>query len=451
MEYLSNARRRISFLEGDELPAPLNAIIDLDESALQTSEVPAGLLGGIPFVVKDNIHVKGWASAAGSAVFQSPSDDDAPLIERLRNAGAIPIASANMTEWAAAGSSQIEDGYSERGGLTGNPWALDRSAGTSSSGSAAAVAAGYAPFALGTETIGSLCMPASHCGIYAMKATRGGVPSSGIVPFSGAQDVPGIFARNVTDLTLVMSVLLGRDLSRVSQVKVRVAFDADLSDPEQTDEELFLAFQDFAMKLRLNNPNFSTVPRIEASEYSRMDAVLNAELARDLDQYLRNRVGSSWQSLEDADRFSSFPFTSWGDGPAPRYDLFLKALTQSEVDISLERSAMERYFRSLLENMIGNDDVVVSVAYGPAEKTDVTRRSKRAPYRYHSFLDGISSSVGWPAITTPFIQVDGLPAGLIFVGRPGGEEFLLSAVSQLTSDGSLPTFATPRWRLPRRG
>ena len=159
-------RDRIAAVEA--APYALRAVIDIDNAATGGESGP---LSGIPFLVKDNYEVTGWASAAGSLVFSAPATQDAAVVATVRAAGAVPIASTNMSVWASAGSTELEPGFSPRGGLTGNPFALDRSAGESSSGSAAAVAAGLAPVALGTETMGSLTMPASLCGVFAFKPT----------------------------------------------------------------------------------------------------------------------------------------------------------------------------------------------------------------------------------------------------------------------------------------
>jgi amidase len=203
----------------------LNATIEFDERVLESVvNLPPAIarpLDGIPFLVKDNIEVEGWRTGAGSNFFLHDAESDARIIQLLRVAGAIPIASANMSEWASASSRFLEDGYSTRGGLTGNPWSLDRTAGGSSSGSAAGVAAGLAPFALGTETIASITYPASVCGVFAMKPTRGRLSTQGIVPYSRTQDVPGVFARTLADVKRVMNVLLKADLSTDSTTRIR--------------------------------------------------------------------------------------------------------------------------------------------------------------------------------------------------------------------------------------
>ncbi len=168
-----------------------------------------GPLHGIPVLIKDNIEAEGLPGCAGStALFRRPTRD-AALVTRLREAGAIILGSTNLSQWANIRSPFSTSGYSAGGGLVGNPWALDRSAGGSSSGSGAALAAGLAPLTVGTETDGSITCPASLNGVYGLKPTVGNVSRVGVVPISHSQDSPGPMARNLDDLALLYGVLSG--------------------------------------------------------------------------------------------------------------------------------------------------------------------------------------------------------------------------------------------------
>ncbi len=126
------------------------------------------------------------------------------------------LGSTNLSEWANFRSPHSVSGWSGVGGLTGNPWALDRSAGGSSSGSGAAVAAGLAPVAIGTETNGSITCPAALNGVVGLKPTVGSVSAHRVVPISASQDVPGPLTRSVADAAVVYEVLSGRDDCRVA-------------------------------------------------------------------------------------------------------------------------------------------------------------------------------------------------------------------------------------------
>ncbi|MBN8422742.1 MAG: amidase [Verrucomicrobia bacterium] len=188
----------------------VNAILELNPAACPLADSgPPGPLHGLPILLKDNIETAdSMQTTAGSLALRSLKPKvDAPLVTRLRSAGAIILGKTNLSEWANIRSPNSTSGWSARGGLTRNPHLLTHSASGSSSGSAAAVAAGLAPAAIGTETNGSIVSPASACGIVGFKPTVGLISGSGIIPITHWQDTAGPMTLTVKDAALLMQTL----------------------------------------------------------------------------------------------------------------------------------------------------------------------------------------------------------------------------------------------------
>ena len=200
----------------------LNSVIELNPDAAAIAraldaEAAAGRwrgpLHGLPVLLKDNIATGDrMATTAGSLALDGVrATRDAHLVQRLRAAGAVILGKTNLSEWANIRSTRSTSGWSARGGLTRNPYALDRSTSGSSSGSAAAVAASLAPLAVGTETDGSITSPASVCGLVGLKPTVGRISRDGVIPISHTQDTAGPMARSVADLALLYAAMVGTD------------------------------------------------------------------------------------------------------------------------------------------------------------------------------------------------------------------------------------------------
>ncbi|WP_204139133.1 amidase family protein [Halomicronema sp. CCY15110] len=201
----------------DEGPA-INALITINPNALAEAIAldaarargeNMGPLHGIPIILKDNYDTADMPTTAGSAVLaEAIPPDDAFVVSRLREAGAIILGKANMSEFAA---SYGRLGYSSRGGLTLNPYNLSRNASGSSSGTAAAIAANFAALGTGSDTAGSIRGPAAVTGLVGIKPTMGLVSRDGIVPLTLSFDVGGPIARTVTDAAIALGVMAGPD------------------------------------------------------------------------------------------------------------------------------------------------------------------------------------------------------------------------------------------------
>ncbi|WP_407272569.1 amidase family protein [Radiobacillus sp. PE A8.2] len=207
----------------DKTGPKINSILELNPEALHIAEAldkertasgPRGPLHGIPIIVKDNIDTadKMHTSAGSLALANNYASTDSFVAKKLREAGAIILGKANMTEWANFMTEGMPNGYSSRGGQVLNPYnpgELD--VGGSSSGSAASIATGLAVAAIGTETSGSILSPASSNSLVGIKPTVGLISRSGIVPISNSQDTAGPIAKTVTDAAIVLGALTGID------------------------------------------------------------------------------------------------------------------------------------------------------------------------------------------------------------------------------------------------
>lgn len=423
--------------------------------ARRTSGEPPRALEGVPILVKDNIQAIGLPGSAGSlALADSPVTQDAPLVTMLRDAGAVIMGSTNLSEWANFRGIGSISGWSAVGGLTGNPWSLDRSAGGSSSGSGAAVAAGLAPIAIGSETNGSITCPASFNGVVGFKPAVGSVPGEGIVPISASQDVPGPIGRSVRDVACVAEVLLDRidliaAIESASTVRVGVATTWG-SGHSATDNlaasVLAAATASFAELHEV------VVPVVDETVGADQVAILVGEFAEDLDAYLATRDGAAVRSMTEVIAFN--------DAHADQELVYFghEFLTMSVASggrgsdhYQAARARAIAWATSALDSALGEGvDVLVAAPYGPAWKSDYALGDAAASGGSICMAPAL---LGWPILTVPIGLVHDLPVAISITGRPGSEPALFAvgaaveAQAGLLVDGRL----TPRWRSPSRG
>ncbi len=430
----------------------------LDDARRCDDERSAGTLRshlhGVPVLVKDNIEAVGLPGTAGStALLGRDVLHDAPLVARLRAAGLVLLGSTNLSQWANMRSPQSTSGWSAVGGLTANPYRLDRCAGGSSAGSGAALAARLAPLAVGTETDGSITCPASLNGVVGLKPAVGVVPGEGVVPIAASQDSPGPMARTVADAAALFEVLAGIDgvVARVAlgATGVRVGVATNLMTGHGATDEVFRS----AVR-RANEAGVETVEVTVAEADDKVGAdeltVLLCEMADDLSTYLASRGGEGPSSLADVigfeDQHADVELAFFG------HEFFVQSLaTGGRGGASYDEARSRNVAWAVdvcLEPALANVDCFVAPCYSPAWKNDlVLGGSGSARWSQVTQAPAIA---GWPIATVPMGLVDGLPVGLSIVGRPGDEAVLLAVAQSieealgLTSAGSLvPGFIAP--------
>ena len=383
----------------DELAGPLNAVV----TVLGPSERAAdGPLLGIPVAVKDNIDVRGVVTTNASTVgVPPPAERDAAVVARLREAGAELLCKTNMLEYAAG---SVNPAY----GMTFNPLDPSRTSGGSSSGSAALVAAGVCDFALGSDTGGSIRIPAAYCGIVGLKPSYGLVPLAGVFPLSPTCDHVGTLTRTVEQAAILLGVLAGRRyaIKPVSGLRLGV-LRRQLHDPDLVPavrERVLGAIEALAAA------GFD-VTDVDVPEFDLVDDALGAIVLREAFDVHR-------ELLEREDD---------GYGPGTRALLELG----SRIDDETYRQGLAERERiaAAVARLFDEVDVLAgpTVAYpAPLEDPPVGTPEGDLEGRF----TGPYNIAGNPAISLPCGSVEGpLPAGLQLAAALGADELLLSAAS----------------------
>jgi amidase len=448
----SSAGRTTGYLERiAELNPVLGAVITvspdaLDEAAARDQD-PAGRRGplhGVPILIKDNIDVRGLPATAGSPALRGAGDrGDAFLVARLREAGAVILGKANLSEWANFRSYRSTSGWSTLGGQAANPHDLDRNPSGSSSGSGVAVAAGLATMAVGTETDGSIVCPASACGVVGLKPTLGLVSRHGIVPVSSAQDTAGPMTRTVTEAAVLLGVLAGPDpgdpatAAAEGQPASYTAFlDAGAlagarlgvwRDGPHEAGDTIMAVLDQALDV-LRDLGATVVDSVELPGAAGIEGPewlsLLHEFKRDINGYLRALPGPAPRSLADLIDFNIH------NGPSvlARFgqEIFLQAEATSgdpaDPAAQATRAEATARAREALDGPLAAHrlDAIVTLTANPAGLTDYVLGDNGV---FHT--SGPSAVAGYPAISVPAGQVSGLPVGLSFLGPAWSEPALI--------------------------
>lgn len=423
---------RIREIDAPDSASALRSVLALNRDALTEAAAADagdtdGPLRGVPVLIKDNIECIGLPGTAGSSALAGRRISvDAPLVARLRAAGAVILGATNLSEWANIRSSGSTSGWSAVGGLTRNPWRLERSAGGSSSGSGAAIAAGLAPLAVGTETDGSITCPASLNGVVGIKPTVGTVSTQRVIPISSSQDSPGPLARSVADAALMLEVLSGQTGFRAAAETSAAGLRIGIVETWFTGNAGADVLLEPALKgLTLRQVTMEEIPEdVQAAELH----VLLAELEDLLRAHLSGYDDLQVHSLADVVAYNrAHPEVELAHFSQ---DFFEQALALGGMDTDAYRQARARclaWAGSALEAALANVDVLVSPAYGPAWSSNFATGDVSVGGQCTS----PPALLGWPIVTVPMGLADGLPIGLAIIGRAGSEPMLISVAAQV--------------------
>jgi amidase len=432
----------------------INSVIEVNPDALQIAaqldaeRARSGArspMHGIPVLLKDNIDTADrMLTTAGSlALVDSRPAQDAFLVTKLRAAGAVILGKTNLSEWANFRSTRSTSGWSGRGGLTRNPYALDRNACGSSSGSGAAIAANLAVVAVGTETDGSIVCPSSINGLVGIKPTVGLVSRSGVIPISASQDTAGPMARSVADAVALLDAMVGADpRDPASTVKSRPAITdyAQFLEPDglrgarigvvrnlagfddRVDQLLDQAIE------AMRGQGAIVVDKLEIKNGKPLDdaelEVLHYEFKDGLNRYLATRSAAprtleeliafnDKQAARELQHFGQEIFlTSQAKGPLsdPKYIAAAK--------LAKSLAGPQGIDALLKANQL---DALIAPTTGLAWTTDLINGD-----HYTGGNAAQSAAVaGYPHITVPAGFVKGLPVGVSFVGTAWAEPALI--------------------------
>jgi amidase len=453
----------------------LGAVIEINPDALSIADAldkeradkgPRGPLHGIPILIKDNIDTADrMSTTAGSLALEGSHPlNDAFVVSKLRAAGVVILGKTNLSEWANFRSTHSTSGWSGRGGLVRNPYALDRNACGSSSGTGAAIAANLAAIGVGTETDGSIVCPSGTNGLVGIKPTVGLVSRSGIIPISQSQDTAGPMARSVTDAALLLGAMTGvdpadaasgpsasyasrdytksLDANALRGARIGVARKQYFGYSDVTDSiaEQAIADMKAAGAVIVDPADIPTASKMDACE----NEVLQTEFKAGINRYLAS-LGPSAPRRTLADLIAFNKEHSDREMPYFGQEIFLQSEKRGPLTNPQYIAARTRC--RLLARAQGIDlvlrqhrlDAIVAPTGGPAWTTDLVNGDHFA---------GASSTpaavAGYPSITVPAGDAFGLPVGISFIGTAWSEPRLIAlayAYEQITKHRAAPTFA----------
>lgn len=430
----------------DDAGPELNSVIVANANAPAEARAAAGLpLGGRTVLVKDNIETREWPTTAGSlALKDNATGRDAPLIARLRAAGGVVLGKANLSEWANIRSTRSTSGWSALGGLTRNPHATDRNPCGSSSGSGAAVAAGLAWAAIGTETDGSITCPASVNGVVGFKPTVGLVSRTHIVPISSSQDTAGPMARSVADAALLLNAIAGSDPADPATAEAdrhKVDYTAGLADASlrglrigvlrnaigdnpAVERAFNHALADMVQAGAVLAPiDFEADPKMGGDEF----LVLQYELREDLGAYLAGSPAEiPVRSLADVIAFNEAHAAEEMRWFGQEIFLMAEQATDRTAYEAARANSLRLAGAEGIDKLLSEYGVSVLVAptTGPAWSTDLVNGDH---YDGSVGAGNLAAIAGYPHLSVPMGAVHGLPIGLSLIGAKWSDSEVLRA------------------------
>jgi amidase len=401
-----------------------------------------GPLHGIPILLKDNIEsLDPLPTTAGSLALQdNVTGRDAPIVANLRAAGAVILGKTNLSEWANFRSTHSTSGWSGLGGLTKNPHVLDRSACGSSSGSGAAVTAGLAAGAVGTETDGSIVCPASLNGIVGVKPTLGLLSGERIVPISHSQDTAGPMTLSVTDAAIMLTAMVGKTPICLAQGCRKVDYAASLPEASLAGKRVgVLRYQAdrspqldplYAQALEQLKTAGAVLIEVDLGDTSPVDdaeeTVLFTEFKTDLNAYLATTPASV--KTRDLSQLIAFNRANPRELVLFGQEIFERASKSPSLDDEVYRTALansrrlagaEGISRALTKDHL---DFLVAPTTGPNWRIDLVNGDQ-----YTGSFSTLPAVAGYPHVTVPMGVLNHLPIGLSFIGEKWSEQQLLEA------------------------
>ncbi len=466
------ARRQIERIrELDDAGPELNAVIVYDQEAYRTMgrSMVKGPLLGRTVLVKDNIETREFPTTAGSlALANNYTGRDAPLIANLRNAGGVVLGKTNLSEWANIRDNASTSGWSAVGGLTRNPYAIDRNSCGSSSGSGAAVAAGFAWGAIGTETNGSITCPASINGIVGFKPSIGLVSRTHVVPISSTQDTAGPMTKTVRDAAMLLGAIAGTDtadpvtltvpnrkqkytdgLSEFSLEGVRIGV---MRNQIGNREDVKTVFETALADLERAGAVLVDIEfEPDTAMYGDSFTVLMFELREEMGKYLRSLPEMEGQdtprSLTDLIAFNA----AHADKEMRWFgqDLFelAETTTDREVYETARANAVRIAGEETLDMLLAENTVqfLVAPTRGPAWTSDLVNGDN---FNGSIGFGSPAAIAGYPHLTVPMGRVEALPVGISFFGAKWAdhEVLKLGAAYERARTAELPGPTFERWK-----